>query len=382
MAISVVSNVRIAGLASAVPEHVRSLAHDIEAFGEQDALKISQSTGVNSRYVVPEGMCTSDLCLAAAEKLLAELNWSRESIDLLVFVSQTPDYLLPATSCSLQGRLGLSKSCAAFDINLGCSGYIYGLWVVSNLVASGAIRRALLLVGDTISRIASPQDRSVAPLFGDAGTATAIEFDAGSSTADSRMTFSLGTDGTGENHLIVPAGGFRLPRSSATAERVHGDGNNLRSSEDLYMNGAEIFTFTLREVQPLVQGIMEVAEWDVDSIDAIVMHQANSFMLKHLTKRMRLPSNKTVLALEKYGNTSSASIPLAMTDALRTRLQNQQSRLLLAGFGVGFSWGAVTLSCGNMIAPPLITVPGVALSQLEEDVVQNPVNGDSGSHDI
>jgi len=347
-----ISGVRLAGLASAIPRTVQTVAEAFPVFGEAATQKISESTGVRQRHVVPPGVCTSDLCLAAAERLLEELNWGRGSVDGLIFVSQTPDYVLPATSCALHGRLQLAKECAAFDLNLGCSGYVYGLWVATQLISGGSLCRVLLLVGDTISRITSPRDRSVALLFGDAGTATALERAEGSPP----LSFSLGTDGNGQDHLVVPAGGFRQPCTEASARRTVREDGNIRSDEDLYMNGAEIFTFTLQEVPPLLKSVLGTAGWDVSEVDAFIMHQANRFMLEYLAKRMRLPSEKVVVALENRGNTSSASVPLAMTDALAGRLRQESLRLVLAGFGVGFSWAAVALTCGPMVMPELVLV--------------------------
>ena len=353
MAVTKLAGVRLAGIASAVPECVHGLADDALRFGDSDAARISESTGVRSRHVSTDGICTSDLCLAACERLFEELGWERDSVDALIVVTQTPDYLLPATSCSLHGRLKLAKHCAALDLNLGCSGYVYGLWVATNLIASGGIRRVMLLVGDTISRIISPEDRSTAPLFGDAGTATALEQREGAPS----MVFSLGTDGSGQNHLVVPAGGFRRPRTEQTKVRSVREGGNARSDEDLFMDGAEIFAFTLREVPALIGSVTEAAGWSSENVDAWVMHQANRFMLRHLAKRMKLPPEKVPLAIEEFGNTSSASIPLAMTYSLADRLRSEKMQLVLAGFGVGFSWAAVAVTCEHVSMPDLIVVP-------------------------
>ncbi len=230
MAQTSVKGVRLAGTAAAVPAEIAASA-DLEArFGADVVRRIIESTGVESRRAAGENICSSDLCYCAAAQLLAELNWDAGSIDALIFVSQTPDYILPATSCCLQSRLALPNSCAALDISLGCSGYVYGLWVAHQLMATGGIRRALLLAGDTITRLVSPDDRSVAALFGDAGTATALEHNA---TSDVEAFFCLGSDGAMANHLMVPAGGFReRPHPGSSVRKLRSDGN-IRSDEDL-----------------------------------------------------------------------------------------------------------------------------------------------------
>jgi len=355
-----ISGVRIKGIASAVPECIKTVEEDVKVFPDSDVSKISDTTGVQKRHIVTGNQCTSDLCFAAAERIIIESDVDRNSIDVLLFVSQTPDYVLPATSCSLHGRLALDKHCASFDVNLGCSGYIYGLWIASNLIACGSAKRILLLAGDTISRIAAPMDRSVALLFGDAGTATILERDDDALT----MSFVLGTDGSGQKNLIVPAGGFRMSRSEETAILSEREGGNIRSDEHLYMNGPEVFTFTLKEVPGMINSLVT----DYSEIDAVVMHQANKFMLDYLAKRLKIPKEKNIVTLENYGNTSSASIPLALTYALSQQLKNTSMNLLLAGFGVGYSWGAVTVTCGPMVMPELVIVPKDVAMQSSKEV--------------
>jgi 3-oxoacyl-[acyl-carrier-protein] synthase-3 len=356
MASGTISGVRIAGIASAAPVERRSPDSSAEFFGLEQARKISQSLGVQSRRVATESVCTSDLCFAAATRLLEELHWPAEEIAGLIFVTQTPDYLLPATCHVLHQRLGLPASCYAMDISLGCSGYVYGLWVAASLMQN-VKGKVLLLVGDTISRIASPRDQSVALLFGDAGTATALEPDPNAPP----MFFELGADGAGSNELIVRAGAFRNPASDQSAIRTPREGQNVRSDEDLFMNGPEIFTFTLQRVPPLVKAVLQTAGREAGEIDSFVFHQANRFMLEHLAKRMKLPADKFALAIGDFGNTSSASIPLAITSTpLRMRLQERSQRLLLAGFGVGFSWAAVVLECGPAVCPELVEYAAAA----------------------
>lgn len=353
MSVCTISKVRLAGIATAVPERIRTCEEDgASCFGAEEVQKTCESTGVFRRHVAGS-LCTSDLCFRACERLLQGLGWSADSIDLLIFVSQSPDYHLPATSCTLHARLGLSKSCAAFDIGLGCSGFVYGLWIASNLIASSGVRRALLLAGDTSTRMISPQDRSTALLFGDAGSATALEY---SETA-APATYALGTDGTGWDNLIVKAGLFRNPRTAETCVRTVREGNNIRSDEDLFMNGGEIFTFTLREVPGLFKSVLGAAGWSMETVDAVVMHQANQFMLQHLGRRLKIPAEKLPLVMADFGNTSSASIPLAISQSpICTPLREREMKLVLAGFGVGFSWAAAAIPCGPLVLPPLTLV--------------------------
>ncbi len=354
MAIAKIEGVRVSGIASAVPDTLRPVADFDETFGAEDVRRISQSTGVERRGVAAPELCCSDLCYAAAKRLLEDLNWDPATVDGLIFVSQSFDFSsIPATSCILQMRLGLPKSCAAIDIALGCSGYVYGLWVAAGMITGGGLRRVLLLAGD-VSRATSPSDRSTALLFGDAGSATAVEKD----SAGSPFVFQLGTDGSGWMNLVVPVGGqsSRHPRDSTTCVRKQAEANNFRSPEELFMDGAEIFAFTLREVPSLVSGVLATAGWNKEEIDYFVFHQANKFMLTHLAKRMKLPLQKVPFSLKEYGNTSSASIPLTINSELGDIISTQPLKMLMAGFGVGYSWGACTTILGPMVAPPIILV--------------------------
>lgn len=353
MSTSTFHNVRIRGIASAVPDQVRTVDDVARVFGADEATKLTDSTGVKQRFVASDSLCTSDLCQAAYRQLVAEAGVDAASIDALIFISQSPDYITPATACVLHGRLGLPKTTAAFDMNLGCSAYPYGLAVAAAFVSAGAMKRVMVLVGDTSTRMISPQDRSTATLFGDAGTATLLEYD---ETAKP-MHFVLGTDGQGAKHLIMPAGGYRMPRSAATCLRTEREGGNVRSEEDLYMNGAEVFTFTLREVPKLVASTLEVASWTPETVDSFVFHQANRFMLNHLAKKMKLPMDRIVLALEEYGNTASASIPLAVNARLRGSLDTRPQRIVFGGFGVGFSWASMAQESAPMVLPPVLRVP-------------------------
>ena len=353
MSLAIIRGIRLAGVASAVPAASQPISEAGALFGADDVEKVSKSTGVERRHLSSGKLVTSDLCYSAAHRLLAELKWEPASVDALVFVSQTCDFPgIPATSCVLQNRLGLSTECAGFDVGLGCSGYVYGLWVAASLLAASRFSRALVLVGDVINRVCSPQDRSTALLFGDAGSATALEQDASAQP----MTFCLGTDGSGWKNLVIPAGGLRLPRNPGTAVRAKAEGGNLRSPEDLFMDGGEVFAFTLREVPALVEKVLKAAGWSTGEVEYFLFHQANKFMLSHLAKFMKVPLVKVPLSLQDFGNTSSASIPLTINARLPEVLRSRSARLLLAGFGVGYSWAGCTMSCGPIVVPEVILV--------------------------
>ena len=352
MPISKISGVKISGIACAVPENKENLIEDVTEFSKDEIEKISKNTGVKYRHIVLGSMCTSDLCCAASENLFQAMDIDKKTIDAVIFVTQTPDYFLPATSCIIQSRLGLEKNCAAFDINLGCSGYPYGLWLAANMINAGTVKKALLLVGDTCNKRLSKQDSSTALLFGDAGAATILEAE----NESEQMTFVLGTDGSGYKNLIIPAGSFRQMSSDATRKVEEREGGNFRSQEQLYMNGAEIFTFTLKVVKPMIENLLAESGSTTDEIDYFIFHQANAFILKHLIKKIKLPEMKVPIALENYGNTSSASIPLTMIDGLSEQLRSEKLKMVFAGFGVGYSWASVELITNKLIVPEIVIV--------------------------
>jgi len=334
------SGLRLAGLWAAVPASVGRVSDLAARFGESDAQRIADSIGVAERRIASPATCASDLCWEAGHRLLADLSWDPATIDALVFVSQTPDYVLPATACVLQQRLGLPSSCAAFDVSLGCSGYVYGLWMAGSLLNSGAATRVLLLVGDTMTKLVGPGDRATAPVFGDAGTATALEL---SPAGQGSWTLELGTDGAGREHLIVPAGRFRAPSTESTRTATSRESGSARSDEQLFMDGAEVFAFTQRVVPRLVGRVLAAAGKTIDDIDYGVFHQANQMMLQFLARKIGLPAAKLPIGLRRFGNTTSPSIPLTMAAELGEPLRSAPHTLLLAGFGVGWSWGAAVI---------------------------------------
>lgn len=332
-------HIRIAGLAAAVPALRKAKEDVVRCYGEGGAEKLIGAIGVERRHIASEKQCTSDLCYAAAEKLFAKGQFDKAGIDAVIFISQTPDYVLPATACILQAKLGLSKNSVAFDINLGCSGYTYGLWQATNMIAAGTIKRVLLLVGDTISKLLDEEDRATYPLFGDAGTATIVEH----AEAAAAMSFVWGTDGTGGERLMVPGGGFR----SVAQPRL------------LSMDGAEVFAFSIREIPKAFKQLLEMTRQSIDDLDAVIFHQANHYMLKFLAKKLQIPVEKFIVNIADFGNTSSASIPLALVTELRGRLLAQRQNIAMAGFGVGWSWCLANMVIDpDIIIPELVTVEG------------------------
>jgi 3-oxoacyl-[acyl-carrier-protein] synthase-3 len=336
-----VPGVRLRGVVTALPQRRLENTAFVDRFGAEAVADVVKMIGVRSRYWVEDDQTASDLCFAAAERLIATLNWDRASVDALIFVSQTFDHRLPATACVLHGRLGLSSHCQAFDVGLGCSGYVYGIWLAASLISAGC-SRVLVLAGDTISRVVDPSDRATALLFGDAGSATAVERAPEAPPA----YFVLGSDGAGAANLIIPGGGFRRPpedsRRPAGMDPAH-----------LFMDGGEVFAFTLRAVPRLVRDTLARASLSVEAVDSFVLHQANQFMLQHLAKKIGAPE-RTPVNIDRFGNTSSASIPLVLTTDLAERLVAEQMRIMLVGFGVGYSWGAALFD-----APPLDCVETV-----------------------
>jgi len=343
-------NVSIAGIAACVPRiEVNNNSYD--RITENERKLFIQTTGVLNRRVAPENICTSDMCFASAVKLMDELKWKKEEIGLLIFVSQSSDYFLPATSILLQDRLGLPHSVMAFDINLGCSGYVYGLSAASSFLSSGAFKKALLLVGDKSSYSLNPKDKSTYPLFGDAGTATALEYSEGK-----EIIFNLQSDGSGKEAIFIPGGGTREPYNYSLLEEKEVEPGIVRHRCNLHLNGMDVFNFALREVKPNIDQLYSYAGKNYSSTDYFIFHQANRLMNESVRKKMKIEPEKVPYSIHKFGNTSSASIPLTLVSELRDKLRSSHLELLLSGFGVGFSWGSVLVKTDKIICPELIEI--------------------------
>jgi 3-oxoacyl-[acyl-carrier-protein] synthase III len=335
-------NVGIAAMAAAVPAKTINNLEYTNHFPPSEAKLVVEKIGVYQRRFAEPGVCSSDLCFAAAEKLIADNDTDRNEIDLLVFVSQTPDYRMPATSLILQDRLQLTHDTIAFDLMLGCSGFIYGLAVIYSMMEHSGLRKALLLDGETRSRIYSPKDRQAAFLFGDGGAAALVD----RSPLYGKSYFSLNSDGSKEDLIKMKAGGYRFPTSLETMqERVVDENGNIRSDEHGYMNGSEVFTFVIKEVPPDIRKIIELSGNNISDIDYFVFHQANMFINSHLAKKLKLDSEKVPSTINKFGNTSSVSIPLTMVSELKGKLDNK--RILMSGFGVGMTWASCIFDTKN-----------------------------------
>lgn len=340
MAYLTFNDIGITALSAAVPRTIIKSIEYTDHFSAETAQQIVEKTGIKERRFADASTCASDLCYAAAEKLLDDLSVDRSEIDLLLFISQTPDYRMPATSIILQDRLGLPKSTVAFDINLGCSGFVYGLSIAYSMIQQSGFRKVLILDGETRSRVYSPKDRQVAFLFGDAGVAALVEKD----TKFGKSHFTMNSDGSRSSLIKVDAGGYRNPSSEETVkERVVDKYGNIRSQEHGYMNGADVFNFLIREVPKDIKDILKQANREINDFDYYVFHQANNFMNSYLIKKLKLDNSKVPMCIEKFGNTSSVSIPLTIATQLQDQLK-ERKKVFLCGFGVGLSWASAILN--------------------------------------
>ena len=307
----------------------------IEYESNWNSKKIYKKIGIKSRHIATTET-TSQLAARAAKKLFSESGFPKDKIDFLLLCTQSPDYFLPTTACIVQDMLGLSTSCGAFDFNLGCSGFVYGLAIAKGLIAGGMAKNVLLLTVETYTKYIHPKDKSVRTIFGDGAAATLVTHEEGDPCKIGEFLF--GTDGKGASTLIVPAGAMAMPKSDETAEETVDEQGNVRSLNNLYMNGPEIFNFTLDIVPDTVKSLLAKAKLSMDDIDLFVFHQANKFMLDSLRDKIGIPEEKFYLDMEDKGNTVSATIPIAMKDALDEGRIRRGDRLMLLGFGVGYSW--------------------------------------------
>jgi len=317
-----------------------------------DAARYVNTVGVRYRRLTDDATTTADLFVPAFDKALELLNWEKSDIGILVVITQTPEYISPLQSIILQSRLGLEKSCLCIDVPLGCSGYIYGSFLVASMMQLHGIKKGMLLAGDTLSKQASKRDRSTQPLFSDAATASAFELD----DSAAEMLFDLGSDGSGYENIMLKDGGYRNRFSEESLVYVDkGEGICLRGI-DTVMVGTEVFSFAISTAPKTIKNLLAQYELNTDDIDYFVFHQANMFLNETIRKRLKLPVEKVPYSLYDYGNSASSTIPVTILDKLQTQISEKPLKMVLCGFGVGLSWGAMYIETDAVKSAPIIHV--------------------------
>lgn len=327
----------IANIEYYLPEKKVTNKDIVEDFPEWSVEKIANKVGVNVRHVVQDEETAQDLAVNAAQKLFENNRIDRDSIDYVLFCTQSNDYKLPTSACIVQHELGLRKDIGALDFNLGCSGYVYGLSLAKGLIVADIAKNVLLLTAETYSKYIHPKDKGNRTIFGDAATATIIS----SSGFAEIGNFNLGTDGSGAENLMVKTGGTRYPQQAN--DLSFDENNNPVSSDYLYMNGSEIFIFTLDNVPVLIDKTLERNSLKKEDVDLFVYHQANKYMLDVLRKKNKIEKEKFYYCLSEFGNTVSNTIPIALFEAIKDGTIHEEMNVIIAGFGVGYSWGATLL---------------------------------------
>jgi len=329
---------KIVGNSYWLPETICTNDELASLYPSWSSKKILSKTGIAIRHVAKEE-CVSDLAVYATGRLFSEYGIDRQKVDFLMVCTQNPDYFLPTTACLVQDRLQLPTTCGALDYNLGCSGFIYGLVMAKGLIAAGVAENIILVTANLYTRYIHPMDKSTRTIFGDAGTATLIQ----KSEKEHLRIPVLGTDGKGANNLMIPAGGMRLPHSPDTAIEETDESGSTRSKNNLYMNGPEIFNFTIKRIPPMITDTLEKNHLTLQDIDLFVFHQASKFILDYLRNKMGIPKEKFYLYLEEVGNTISGTIPIALAEAVKEGRLQKGMKVLLTGFGVGYSWGSIVV---------------------------------------
>ncbi|MCX7744765.1 MAG: ketoacyl-ACP synthase III [Flavobacteriales bacterium] len=339
----------IKGISTVVPRQIEMNA-SLEGFTEEEKRAIIQTTGIEKRRIAPAHITSSDLGVCAAKHLMESIGWEKSDIEILVFVTQTPDYLIPANSMHIQHRLGLSENTLCLDINQGCAAFVYGLSVMYGMMTSGKLNKGILITSDTITHTIHPKDKSLRPIFADAGSAIAIEYN---HSVKSPSYFELKVDGSRFDKIILRNGGFRnfvIKNGNENISIPHQ--NEIASC--LYMNGQDIFHFGLREIAPQIQELMNKHAIDSDSINYWIFHQANKLLNDTIARKLQIPENKLLYSLQEYGNTSCATIPVTLSNNYEL-INGKELKTIVSGFGVGLSWGTAYLELNNINCQPIIT---------------------------
>lgn len=344
-----IKNVAVRGVTGTVPNHPVKSA-ELPFFTKEEADTFDATVGIKNRYIASDNICASDLCFDAAERLIAGLGWEKESIDVLLFASVTGDYKTPPTSAILQDRLGLPTSTFVLDVPMGCCGCMYCINVAGNLLSAGTAKRAIVLVGDTAMRMGNKKDKSRGPLFGDSGTALALEYD----TTAEDIIIEFNTLGSGYQALMTPHGGYRHPvTQDSFVEEDFGNGI-IRTPKDALINGMDVFSFAITKPPISVKKMLEQQGLDKDNdIDFFLIHQANKLIVDRLVKKLKLPTEKVPYNLHKFGNLGGASILMLMVSEIAEELSSQPLTLICSSFGLGLTWGTMVLKTKQMLVVPL-----------------------------
>lgn len=350
----------ILGIAAALPASILDNNTLATRFGSKEMAAIVKMAGIIERRVAAPGQCASDLALTAAERLLRAKNIDRRTIDLLMFVSQTPDYRIPTTASVLHHKLNLSENCATFDINQACSAFPYALSIAHSMVRTGTASHALILNADTLTTLIHPGDRSLVALHGDGACATLV---GPCESGYGFEGFSLGTDGSGARHLLIPAGGARRPSCEETRAEARDESGCVHDADHLIMNGPAVFHFSVYNVPEVIRGALARLNMTLDAVDHVILHQANRTMLDLIYKSLRVPREKQFFCLERMGNSSGPSTPIALSEAWRAGTIRPGSRSLICSFGAGLTWGVALVRWPENADP---AVPGDVVVPDEE----------------
>ncbi|MDZ4845041.1 MAG: ketoacyl-ACP synthase III [Chitinophagales bacterium] len=346
-----INNIRISGISACVPKKEVS-NYDFELISPKERELLVKTVGIEKRRIADKGVCTSDLCFESAKVLLDELKWKADEIDVLIFVTQTPDYITPATANLIQQKLGCANSCIALDINLGCSGYVYGIAVASSLLQTLGRGKALVLAGDISTACISEKDKSTTPIFSDAGSATALEYKPGAPA----MYFNLQGDGKGFGSIIIPDGGYRNPVTQQSLQNEQISEGIIRNKTQLILHGIDVFNFSVNEVPKNIEELLSFSAADRAKINYFVFHQANRIINEAIRKKLKLDSAQVPYSLQYFGNTSSATIPVTIITQIKKEAESNPLKMVFSGFGVGLSWSSLLVETDGIVCPPLIEV--------------------------
>lgn len=344
-------HVKIVGLSACVPRNIEENA-DLPIYqNKEEVLKIIESTGIERHRIVEVGTTASDLSVKAVERIIADLSWDIVSVDLLLYVCTTRDYFQPMTSPIIQDKLGMRKDSYVMDLPLGCAGWVYGMSVASALMGNGSLRRGLLVVAETNTQSHNMNDRTSRPLFGDAATVTALEYD---DHYDHPMNYVFGVDGSGAEAIMAKHGGFRYPDTPDSLVEHEIEPGVFRKGNDIVVNGMDVFSFGIRIPPRSLKELIELFNIDIEDIDYLYLHQANKYIDERIRKTLKFPAEKTPYCLDDYGNVSGASIPLTMVTRTAEELAESDHHCLACGFGVGLSWASMEFYMGNVVVSELV----------------------------